>query len=101
MIILGIFRMLACLPIAAAFTACGQIQVAGGTSEVGNPSSALYDDGKPDDQGDVIGIAISAQGSPLGLIREKQAGSGDSAQAQAAPDTLSTPAAPEIPEDTP
>lgn len=91
MIIDGLFRILALASVACGLCACGQVKIAGGTSEVGNPSSSLLD-GEEEGGGDgsVTGFAISAQGSPLKIIRDKRSQDKDSAQAQAAPDSASS-----------
>lgn len=46
--------------------------IAGGTSEMGNPKSALYQDPVKDTTASkVIGVSINFTGNPIHLIREK------------------------------
>jgi hypothetical protein len=71
---------------AAVFLNCG-IQVAGGTSEVGNPSNAITaDNGKDGDTTSTsVGVLFNVTGSPIQIIRERkpenQASANDSASA--------------------
>lgn len=86
-----LLRPAASAAVAFALLACGQIKIAGGASEVGNPSSGLFEgegEGDVQDEGSVTGIAISAQGTPIRITREKPAPAKDSAQAKAAPDSI-------------
>ena len=81
------------LLLVAGLLACGDIHLAGGTSEVGNPSSALHGDREEDDTSSapVTGFGISSQGIPIRVIRGKPSGDKDSSREQAFPDTSPTP----------
>ena len=82
--------MLAC---AGLLSHCGDIQVAGGTSEVGNPSSAIYAGEKHADTAvaRVTGFGISATGTPIVVIREKRPPAANADAARTAQDTTGTP----------
>jgi hypothetical protein len=84
-------RMPGLLAAAGLLSDCGDIRIAGGASEVGNPNSAIYADKEPDtSDARVTGFGISATGTPIRVIREKRA-TGDSSATRAAPDSAHTP----------
>jgi hypothetical protein len=89
----GLIRLIVFLSSAAMFSDCGQIQVAGGSSEIGNPSTGiLADDGGTDTtSGAVDGWGISAQGMPIRVIREKRPAGADTAQTHIAGDSAKSP----------
>jgi hypothetical protein len=93
----GIPAMLGAGLAATVFLHCG-IQVAGGTSEVGNPSNAINADngGDGDTASTEVGVRFDFNGSPIQIIKErkpeKKPNADDSASASAS-DTQTQPPA--------
>jgi hypothetical protein len=82
-------RLVAAVQIAAwFFTGCGDIRIAGGASEIGNPAKAVLDDGSGQDApSEVTGFGISARGLPVRVIRESRSASEDTTVAGTLPDS--------------
>jgi hypothetical protein len=94
----GIAARLGALLAALLVLDCG-IRVAGGTSEVGNPSNAIMrDDGRDEDEDTAstqVGVRFDFTGAPIQIIKEKKPGkqtAADSASASSPATGTSSPA---------
>ncbi len=70
---------------------CGEIIIAGGTSEVGNPNSSAYSNNQDTSSQKIEGIEINAQGIPIRIIRKKSPTKSDSISNQLSIDSIVLP----------
>ncbi len=87
----ALFKLLIVLFIPVFLVRCGPIEVSGGTSEVGNPATAIHS-GREDDTTTTrtTGFGISAKGAPIRVFREKSKPDADSSNAVTSSDSTTT-----------